>query len=348
VQFHVRELRRPCGGPGPAATRRRPRAPRPCGCPPLALKKGQTRINLGLYGSAIAVFSNVIESHPLCVDAYRGRVEAELLLGRYSDALGTYTRLNAFVLPERPDAYEVILAGYDVRLAWNPWSVPALTGASFTRWWTFDYEGAQPVLDTLRLVSPSSLYGKLFRGSNRLFVGEDVAGGEADFAAAIAQAPQSPHVRFIVADGYTYALPDPERALEEATLALQWGLDTPRVHAILASAHGALGDPSAAAVHIEQHIDLVTPVTRSRSRPTARPGRSGTRSSSCSLPTAPPRWAATTTSTTSPASTGSRQRQGPTCCASPRSRASARASWSSPETDRARPRPPGRADAHYP
>ncbi len=33
------------------------------------------------------------------VEGYRGRIEAELLLGRYSDAVGDYARVTAFVLP---------------------------------------------------------------------------------------------------------------------------------------------------------------------------------------------------------------------------------------------------------
>jgi hypothetical protein len=71
-------------------------------------------------------------------------------------------------------------------------------------------------------------------------------------------APKSPDVRYIVADAYTYGLPDPERALAEASLALKWGLDTPRIHAILASAYLAFGDQFSAAEHIKRHIDLVT------------------------------------------------------------------------------------------
>ena len=69
--------------------------------------------------------------------------------------------------------------------------------------------------------------------------------------------PQSPDVRFIVADAYTYGQPDLERAFAEAILALEWGLDTPRVHAILATAYNAFGD-LAPPRHIETHFELVT------------------------------------------------------------------------------------------
>ena len=40
--------------------------------------------------------------------------------------------------------------------------------------------------------------------------------------------------------------------------ALAWGLDTPRVHAILAAASSALGDAALAAFHLQRHIELVT------------------------------------------------------------------------------------------
>jgi len=46
-----------------------------------------------------------------------------------------------------PDANSTILAGYSARLAKAPDDVPALTGASFARWWFFDYASATlPVL----------------------------------------------------------------------------------------------------------------------------------------------------------------------------------------------------------
>src|SRR5262249_13924118 len=65
-------------------------------------------------------------------------------------------------------------------------------------------------------------------------------------------------VRFIVADAYTYGQPDLERAFAEASLALAWGLDTPRIHAILATAYQAFGNLPAAAAEIQKHINLVT------------------------------------------------------------------------------------------
>jgi hypothetical protein len=46
--------------------------------------------------------------------------------------------------------------------------------------------------------------------------------------------------------------------LNEATLSLEGGLDTPRIRAILGGAYLALGDAAAAAAQIKIHIDLVT------------------------------------------------------------------------------------------
>jgi len=225
------------------------------------LANGQQRINQGDYEQAITIFTCVIAADPVSVDAYRGRIEANLLLDRYSDAVRDYARVTAVVLPAHPDADLTILASYDARLASNPWDVPALTGASFARWWFFDYAGALPLLNKLLAVQPFDLYGQLFKGSTRLFLGQQGAAGKSNLALAILMAPYSAHVRFIVADAYTYAQPDPVRAFAEGTRALQWGLDTPRVHAILASAQFALGDESAAADHLQQHIDLVTTET---------------------------------------------------------------------------------------
>jgi len=64
--------------------------------------------------------------------------------------------------------------------------------------------------------------------------GTSRAEGAADLDRAIALAPESPGVRFIVADAYTYGnVPDPQRAFAEASFELAGGLNTPRVRAIL-------------------------------------------------------------------------------------------------------------------
>jgi len=88
-----------------------------------------------------------------------------------------------------------------------------------------------------------------------------VNAGVADLDYAIALAPDSPDVRYIVADAYTYGLFDPQRAFAEATFAFEAGLDTPRVHAILGSAYSAFGDVAAAAAHhrvrLRAHVRLL-------------------------------------------------------------------------------------------
>ncbi len=194
-------------------------------------EQGQLFIDTGRLKDAIREFTCVIAAQPTEVEGYRGRIEAELLLGRFSDAAGDHARITALVLPVHPDAHSTILAGYTARLAQTPEDIPALTGASFARWWFFDYASAIHLLNQLLAVRPDDVYGNLLRGSSRLLLGATKA---------------------------TYGQPDPERAFAEATLALDWGLDTPRVHAILASAYLAFGDLPAAASEFKKHIDLVT------------------------------------------------------------------------------------------
>jgi tetratricopeptide (TPR) repeat protein len=223
-------------------------------------QRGQDFLDAGRYDHATREFTCVIEAQPTAIEGYRGRIEAELLLGRYSDALRDYARVTAVVEPVHPDAHEIIRAGYADRLAVAPHDIPALTGASFERWANFDYAQAIHLLDRLLDVRPDDPYGTLFVGSSRLLQGGPgpKERGAADLERAIALAPESPDVRFIVADAYTYGLPDLERAFAEATLALNWGLGTPRVHAILATAYNAFGDLLAGGTHIQTHIDLVT------------------------------------------------------------------------------------------
>ena len=221
-------------------------------------EQGQLFIDTGRFKDAVREFTCVIAAQPIEVEGYRGRIEAELLLGRFADAAADHARITAVVLPVHPDAHATILAGYADRLAKAPNDIPALTGASFARWWFFDYASAIHLLNRLLDVRPNDLYGNLLRGSNRMLLGANTAAGAADLERAIALAPHSADVRFIVADAYTYGQPDPERAFAEATLALDWGLDTPRIHAILASAYLAFGDMPAAASEINTHIDQVT------------------------------------------------------------------------------------------
>ena len=220
--------------------------------------RGQAFIEEGRYDHAIREFTCVIDAQPTGVEGYRGRIEALVLQQRYSDAVRDYQRVVAFVLPVHPDAKSTIIAGYSARLANSPQDIKALTGLSFARWWFFDYPQAIQILNQLVALQPNDLYPNLFRGSSRLLSGAAKAKGVADIERALAISPANPHVRFIVADAYTYGLPDPERAFAEASLALAWGLDTPRVHAILGAAYNAFGNTAAAAMEIEKSIDLVT------------------------------------------------------------------------------------------
>src|SRR5262245_57681704 len=223
-------------------------------------QQGQAYIDAGRYDSAVREFTCLVEADPTSIDGYRGRIEAELLLGRYSDGLADYARVTAFVLPVHPDAREMIRAGYAARLAADPNSISALTGASFERWSDFAYVDAIQLLNLLLDVKPNDVYGTLLRGSSRLLRGVAKGPGVADLEQAIALAPTSPDVRFVVADAYTYTAgqPDYQRAFAEARLALQCGLGTPRIHPILATAYQAFGDKAAAAAEIQTHIDLVT------------------------------------------------------------------------------------------
>lgn len=221
-------------------------------------EQGQLFIAEGRYKQAISEFTCVIEAEPTEVEGYRGRIEAQLLLGLYSNSVRDYARVTAVVTPVHPDAQATIMASYAARLDTAPNDIPALTGATFARWWYFDYLGAIHLLDQLLDLEPGNPYGNLFRGSSRLLKGHAVADGVVDLDYAIALAPESPDVRYIVADAYTYGLADPDRAFAEATFALEGGLHTPRVHAILGSAYSAFGDLAAAVTHIATHLQLVT------------------------------------------------------------------------------------------
>jgi tetratricopeptide (TPR) repeat protein len=221
-------------------------------------EQGQRFIDEGRYDRAVREFTCVIENDPTGIEGYRGRIEAQLLLGRYSDALGDYARVTALVVPVHPDAADVIVAGYAARLAVAPENIPALTGASFARWWRFDYASAIHLLNQLLEVKPNDAFGNLFRGSSRLLHGATQTRGVADIERALVLDSKNPHARFIVADAYTYGLPEPQRAFAEAMLALNGGLDTPRIRAILADAYAAFGDRLAAAAEIQTHIEMVT------------------------------------------------------------------------------------------
>ena len=234
-----------------------------CGAAPAlaancSVEQGQTYIEEGRYAHAIREFTCLINAQPTEVAGYRGRIEAQVLLGEYSNAVRDYQRVTALVLPVHPDAPSIIHAGYAARLAVNPADTKALTGASFARWWYFEYQQAIHLLNRMLDIAPDSRYANLFRGSSRVLSGATQTQGVADLERGLQLDPANPHVRFIVADAYTYGLPDPPRAFAEANIALQWGLDTPRIRAILAAAYIAFGNQPAAAAQIQIHLNQVT------------------------------------------------------------------------------------------
>jgi len=220
--------------------------------------QGQVLIDQGRYDQAISEFTCVIAALPTEPEGYRGLAEAEVLLGRYSDALRDLARVIAYVVPVHPDAADIIHASYKVRLDADPQNIPALTGAIFARWWSYQYPATIHLADQLLTVRPNDLFAHLFRGSSRLLHGSQVTAGVSDIEYSLALAPGSAHVRFVVADAYTYGLFNPDRAFAEASAALGGGLDTPRIHAILATVYLAFGDQLSAASHFQRHIELVT------------------------------------------------------------------------------------------
>lgn len=222
------------------------------------LESGQAFIDAGQHKKAIQEFSCVINDQPTEVGGYRGRIEAELMLGHYSNAILDYNKVAALVLPMHPDAKSTLLEGYDARLAIDPDNVTALMGMGFAQWWYFEYSHAIQTFNHLLDVDPDNLLGNLFRGSSRMLSGSAKAKGVADLENALTLAPQNPDVHYIAADAYTYGIPDPQRAFAEASFALNGGLSTPRIHAILATSYNAFGDQASAADHIKTHIDMVT------------------------------------------------------------------------------------------
>src|SRR5262245_46330015 len=74
-----------------------PVAPVAAAAPACTTAQGQAFIDAGRYDKAIQAFSCVIAAQPTEVEGYRGRIEALVLLGRYSDAVLDEQRVTAFV-----------------------------------------------------------------------------------------------------------------------------------------------------------------------------------------------------------------------------------------------------------
>lgn len=223
-----------------------------------SLEDGQAFIDQGQYNLAVDCFTEFIAENPTSPEGYRGRIEALLMQRRYSDAMLDVSRFNALVIPADPDAAGWILEHYETRIAADPNDTVALTGGSFAYWWNFDYATALLHLETLDNIASDDPYAVLFQGSARLLSGVEQAEGEQDFAYALLLDTFNPHARFIVADGYTYGLPKPNRAFIEAALARLGGLDTPRVNAIFAACFEAWGNMPVSSYYLRRHFDQVT------------------------------------------------------------------------------------------
>ena len=223
---------------------------------------GQASIDEGRYDRAVREFSALIEAEPREVDGYRGRAEASLLLGRFADAYRDYyARITALITPMHPDATDTIDGHYAARLAAAPRAIPALTGAGFVQWAYFDYGRTIRLLDELLAVRPDDVFGTLyFRGCSAGARRHHPRGAwsRRPLKRAIALAPESADVHYIVADAYTYGSPDPERAFAEASITstqLDAAIVTrdPRVRPL---AFGKEAGPQLS--HIERHLELVT------------------------------------------------------------------------------------------
>lgn len=226
--------------------------------PVLSPDPGQKLIDRGQLNKALRYYTELIEADPTSITGYRGRIETLVLMRRYAHALADFSRIVANVVPTQPAAIDEMLAEYQDRLTQKPLDIPALSGGSFVHWCYFDFDIAAQLIDRLLTVRPHSPYGIMMRGSIRTLSGSDPDGGVLDLDTAIAVDRWNPHVRFIVADAYTYGLPDACRAFWEANLAILWGLDTPRLRAILAAAFFEFGFPQLAAKELDRHIDVVT------------------------------------------------------------------------------------------
>ena len=213
----------------PAAAQARPEAP------PCTAEQGRAALipTRASTSRRSASFTCVVDPHPTEVEGYRGRIEAELLPGRFSDAVRDYARVNAFVVPVHPDAERRSSPATTTARA-APDASAALTGKSFAYWWFFHYPAAIQLLDELLELAPGRRLRQPLPRLEPAAAAADRAGAWRPRARDRAR-PESPDVRYIVADAYTYGLPDAERAFDEATFALDGGLDTPRVHAILGS-----------------------------------------------------------------------------------------------------------------
>jgi Flp pilus assembly protein TadD len=226
------------------------------------LAAGQKQIDQGNYDGAIAAYTSAIGLEPKKVDAYCGRAVAKLMLDRYSDAFNDiYAQIVSAVRPrELGPVLKDIVQFFKKGVAGDKdeKGIPDLAGQSLAHWAYFDYANALPLLDQILRIDPNNTYGILYRGSNHMFLGQEVAAGQADLERAIQLRPNNAQLRHIVADAYTYAQKNLDRAHVEASRALDLGLDTPRIQAILAVVALSRGDLAGGAARFQKHIRSVT------------------------------------------------------------------------------------------
>jgi hypothetical protein len=112
--------------------------------PSCTVAHAQTQIDAGRYDLALREFTCVIDADSTGVEGYRGRIEAELLLGRYSDVGARLRPRHRVCRAGAPGRQSTILGGYATRLKLAPDDLPALTGMSFARWVVFRLHRSDP------------------------------------------------------------------------------------------------------------------------------------------------------------------------------------------------------------
>ena len=178
------------------------------------LANGQELIDSGEYEQAVKEFSCLVDAQPTEVEGYRGRdrgaVAARSLFGCGARLYPHHRGCD----PRPPRCTENYPRWLFRTFGCYTDSIPALTGESFAYWWFFKYSQAVHTINHLLEVQPENVYGNLFCGSSRLLQGNGAAKtkGMEDIEHAISLASGSADICFIVADAYTYGVPNPERA----------------------------------------------------------------------------------------------------------------------------------------
>jgi hypothetical protein len=129
--------------------------------------------------------------------------------------------------------------------------IPALAG-----WCFLDYPAAIHLLNDPLAVSPNNGCGNPFRRSESSAQGYIPYRRAEDFDPAIALAPESPGVRVIVADAYTYGnVPGPQPAFAESILRVRRSSKHATCSRHFASAYLPLGNQLAAAAEFRKRAN---------------------------------------------------------------------------------------------